>query len=103
MNVCIQEYLAIYPNATAPPPTGGGDASAAAPTQNKDEKKLEFMTFLTSNGIFHELKENLKPRVHTLMKEKFGVRGRALGRSDAMKSVDLAYTESSIVSVIIIK
>ena len=32
------------------------------------------------------------------MKERFGVRGRALGRSDTMKSVDLTYSESSIVS-----
>lgn len=78
-----QEYLAVYPNATT-------DGSIVA---NKDERRLEFLTFLANSGIFHELKENLRPRVQSLLREKFGIRGRALGRSETMRSLDLTYSE----------
>ena len=68
-----QEYLAIYPTPIVTSSSYATGSSAAA-AMNKEERKLEFMTYLTSNGIFHELRENLKPKVQTLIREKFGVR-----------------------------
>jgi len=93
-----QEYLAIYPT---PITTNSSNAtgSSAAAAMNKEERKLEFMTYLTSNGIFHELRENLKPRVQTLIRDKFGVRGRALGRSGTMKSLDLSFSATNSIAV----
>ena len=93
-----QEYMSLYPeparsmpalvaaaNSTSDPAAANGNGSAQTP----EERKLEFLEFLTSNGIFHELKETLKPKVQLLIQERYGARGRALGKSQALASVDL--------------
>lgn len=92
-----QEYLSLYPSnnnnsrrsspnlADQIPPNAGKENESSA----KEEKKVEFLNYLTTNGIFHELKENLKPKVQLVIKERYSNRGRALGKSDTMKQLDL--------------
>lgn len=95
-----QEYVSLYPEPTQSIPTLVAAANSSSdPTsqtsprgnhiQTQEERKLEFLEFLTSNGIFHDLKESLKPKVQLLIKERYGNRGRALGKSQALASVDL--------------
>lgn len=95
-----QEYVSLYPEPTQSIPTLVAAANSTSdPTtqtcprgsnvQTQEERKLEFLDFLVNNGIFHELKESLKPKVQLLIKERYGNRGRALGKSQALASVDL--------------
>jgi len=81
-----QEYVSKYPEAV-------GQQSSHSPREGHsatvDERKSEFLQFLASSGIFHELKSCLKPRVLSIIRDRDGPRGRALGRSEALGSVDL--------------
>jgi hypothetical protein len=94
-----QEYVALYPETTQSLPSlvaaansvtdpATGATPQAKGEQTQEERKVEFLEFLTTNGIFHELKESLKPKVQLLIREKYGNRGRALGSSQALGSVD---------------
>lgn len=94
-----QEYVALYPETTQSLPSlvaaansvtdpATGATSQTKGEQTQEERKIEFLEFLTTNGIFHELKESLKPKVQLLIREKYGNRGRALGSSQALGSVD---------------
>ena len=56
--------------------------------QTKEERKNDFLNYLINNGIFHELKESLKPKIQQLIREKYGNRGRALGKSNILKEFD---------------
>lgn len=93
-----QEYVALYPEATQSLPSLVAAANsvndptsatgAATGPQTQEERKVEFLEFLTTNGIFHELKESLKPKVQLLIREKYGNRGRALGSSQVLGTMD---------------
>jgi hypothetical protein len=95
-----QEYVSLYPepsqsmpnlvaaaNSTSDPTSQTSPRASNAQTQ--EERKAEFLEFLMSNGIFHELKESLRPKVQVLIRERYGNRGRALGKSQTLNSVDL--------------
>ncbi|KAJ1439647.1 hypothetical protein B484DRAFT_391710 [Ochromonadaceae sp. CCMP2298] len=89
-----QEYLSLYPEPVQAPfyPTTGASRETsprAAHPQTQIERKAEFLDYLTHNGIFHDLKTNLKPKVQILIRERYGNRGRALVKSQAMGTVDL--------------
>ena len=95
-----QEYVSLYPEPTQSMPTLVAAANSTTdPTtqtsprsggvQTQEERKAEFMEFLMTNGIFHELKESLKPKVQMLIRERYGNRGRALGKSPALATVDM--------------
>ena len=75
-----QEYVSKYPLL----PAEGVAAAASA-----EERKSEFLLFLAASGIFHELKSSLQPRVLSIIRDRGGARGRALGRSEVLASVDL--------------
>ena len=64
------EYVAIYP---APPPGGKPDSTEI------QKRKAHFFHHLSSSGIYHKLKENLKPRIQRAARKRFGARSRALG------------------------
>ena len=81
-----QEYISLYP--TSPTPVSNSPDNSLA-VISREEKKMEFLSFLINNGIFHELKENLKIKVQLLIRDKFGIRGRALGKNESTKSLDL--------------
>lgn len=66
------EYVTQYP-ATVPVSEGGGGVSLS-------EKRADFMHYLSSNGIYHSFKEQLKPRIQRIVRDKFGARGKALGK-----------------------
>lgn len=75
---------------------GGGGADSESqgsqPAERKEDRLSDFLDFLTKSGIFHELKESLKPRVQLLIREQYGIRGRALGRSEALAAIDMQST-----------
>lgn len=78
-----QEYLTLYPigeDRGRPAVEDGGTAGGAGATGNKtvEGKKIEFLNYLTANGIFNELKEHLKTSVELIIREQYGDRGRAL-------------------------
>ncbi len=109
-----QEYVSIYPTAG---PVSGGASSALQSTSiasngfddvgnqggnqivTLEEKKNKFITFLTSNGIFHELQEKLRPKLLLLIKDRYGSRGRALGKSELMRDIDTQPSSSSPVNL----
>jgi len=113
-----QEYVSLYPEPTKAPTTlvaaagnpsaggsvnagegegaGGSAAAAGSPRasdaphpQTQEERKIEFLAYLKDNGLFHDLRVNLKPKVQLLIREKYGNRGRALGKSQAIGTIDL--------------
>eukprot|EP01038_Epipyxis_sp_PR26KG_P005335 gene5335-7404_t len=53
-----------------------------------EDPKTEFLNYLKNHGIFNEMKENLRPKINLIIKEKYGARGRALGKSDILKDLD---------------
>lgn len=62
-----QEYVSLYPQ----PPTDG-DMTA-------EQRRGHFMFHLSNSGIYHRLKETLKPRIQRVVRERYGARNRALG------------------------
>lgn len=72
-----QEYVNIYPTAPAPPAPGGGESEM-------DQRKSSFLHHLSASGVYHAFKERLKPRIQRVVREKYGVRGRALGNSGTL-------------------
>lgn len=85
------------PTTGRPPSTPGADAGGGLSintpgdgTPGNDlaqksaaERKAQFLHYLTTSGIYHDLKEKLKPRIQRLVREKYGARGQALGKSTA--------------------
>ncbi|RYH22216.1 hypothetical protein EON65_19570 [archaeon] len=71
-----QEYVSQYPAAT------NSD-------QAEEEKKTAFLQYLLASGIFHDLQEKIRPRVVSLIADKYGVRGRALGKSELVMQMDI--------------
>ena len=73
------EYVSIYPQ---PPAASGSAANQLAGVQvATDERKMQFMHHLSISGIYHHLKEKLKPRIQRVVRERYGPRNRALGKS----------------------
>ena len=72
------EYVSKYPvqdpsdMATA---KGDGDMNA----KGLEDKKIEFLHYLSSSGVYHRLKEGLKPRIQRVFRAEFGARGQAKG------------------------
>jgi tetratricopeptide (TPR) repeat protein len=64
------EYVALYPA----PPTENGESA-----NDMEQRKIHFLHHLTSNGIYHRLKESIKPRIQRAARKRYGVRSRALG------------------------
>ena len=62
-----QEYVCLYPQ-----PPGEGEMTA-------EQRRGHFMFHLSNSGIYHRLKETLKPRIQRVVRERYGVRNRALG------------------------
>lgn len=94
-----QEYVALYPASLQETietsqqlqqqqggGSGGGDKRDTASLL--EEQKLQFMKYLVTNGLFHDLQEKLRPKVQLLIRERYGARGRALGQSDVLRAVD---------------
>lgn len=63
------EYVALYPLA---------DSTEGVNIADTAERKAEFMYYLSSSGVYHMLKEKLKPKIQRSVREMFGVRGRAI-------------------------
>jgi hypothetical protein len=84
-----QEYVAQYPTAAAAPvPADSNNNLTQGGIAGAEDKKTQFLQYLASNGIFHELQEKLRPAVLLAIQEKYGARGRALGKSAVMRSID---------------
>jgi hypothetical protein len=62
-----QEYVSMYPQ-----PPGEGEMTA-------EQRRGHFMFHLSNSGIYHRLKETLKPRIQRVVRERYGARNRALG------------------------
>jgi hypothetical protein len=65
------EYVSLYPS----PPSGKETADAA----ELQARKAHFFHHLTSSGVYHRLKESLKPRIQRAARKRYGARSRALG------------------------
>lgn len=104
-----QEYVSLYPQALAsePSPSNNNNNDTMSRTasdaisvnsqanniinpQNHEleERKEKFVSYLLNNGIFLELQENLRIKVQLLIKDRYGARGRALGKSEVLKKLD---------------
>jgi hypothetical protein len=62
-------------------PTSAGNAEGGVPATQID-RQAEFMHYLSTSGIYHDFKERLKPRIQRVVRERYGSRGQALGKSD---------------------
>jgi hypothetical protein len=113
-----QEYVALFPQSLAPPSSLPGSPAHSHNSSNQEgnrspslnsqaanpvnpynseleERKDKFLQFILSNGLFHELQENLRIKIQLLIKEHYGSRGRALGKSEIMKSIEASSDEKS--------
>jgi hypothetical protein len=66
------EYLALYPAETDKGHSTGFE-----------DRKIEFLHYLSSNGTYHSLKESLKPKIQRVVRKKYGCRGNATSSSGA--------------------
>lgn len=92
------EYLILFPlsieQAQIEAEAAGGHSL------NVNERKAEFMHFLSSHGIYHSLKEKLKPKIQRVVREKYGVRGKALGLDNShLKQEDYSASTSTVSGV----
>ena len=88
------QYVLLYPSPTTPnlasakteiePFNTGINNSNNNPNErpnlNLADRKAEFLHYLSRNGIYHEMKERLNPKIQRVVRERYGLRGRALGR-----------------------
>lgn len=84
-----QEYVSLYPTLlrdTVESNHQNGDKRDEAMVL--EEQKLNFMKYLVNNGLFHDLQERLRPKVQLLIRERYGPKGRALGKSPVLRHVD---------------
>ena len=70
-----REYVAIYPAAVENGPE--------ADKNELQQRKLHFLHHLTSSGLYHRLKETLKPRIQRAARQRYGAKSRALGLAGA--------------------
>jgi tetratricopeptide (TPR) repeat protein len=80
-----QEYVSLYPQ---PPPGAGAGNGNGNGNSNDAESSLEqrrghFLYHLSSSGLYHRLKEILKPKIQRVVRERYGARNRALGKVEA--------------------
>mmetsp|Transcript_8993 Transcript_8993/g.13521 ORF Transcript_8993/g.13521 Transcript_8993/m.13521 type:complete len:1206 (-) Transcript_8993:116-3733(-) len=64
------EYVSLYPQ----PPSQ---------EESMDSRKQHFMYHLSTSGVYHRLKETLKPRIQRVVRERYGARSRALGNTES--------------------
>jgi hypothetical protein len=121
-----QEYVALFPQSLAPTsssPLLGSPAHShsssnqegnRSPTLNSqaanpinpynselEERKDKFLQFILSNGLFHELQENLRIKIQLLIKEQYGLRGRALGKSEVMKGIESSSSDDKSATILL--
>jgi Flp pilus assembly protein TadD len=85
-----QEYVSLYPTPlhdTVEANHQNGDKRDDAMVL--EEQKLNFMKYLVNNGLFHDLQQTLRPKVQLLIRERYGAKGRALGKSDVLRQIDM--------------
>mmetsp|Transcript_41022 Transcript_41022/g.41900 ORF Transcript_41022/g.41900 Transcript_41022/m.41900 type:complete len:1165 (-) Transcript_41022:236-3730(-) len=87
------EYVTMYPvSPTAPPATTNGGINAPNKIDPKESeleaRRAHFLHHLSSTGVYHALKERLKPRIQRVVRDKYGVRGRAIGKAGASAQID---------------
>lgn len=100
------EYVALYP-------TAGANANNKEPKESKNpqnesastgsgnssaeiDRKAEFMYYLSSSGVYHIMKERLKPRIQRVVRDMYGVRGRAKNPSSQFLPAEGFEDESDI-------
>ena len=68
------EYLALYP------PDESQDSNDRPSSKDKsfDDRKIEFLHYLSTSGSYHSLKESLKPKIQRVVRARFGSRGQAM-------------------------
>ena len=64
----------------APPPTG---QSVVTNPDAMAERKMQFMHYLSTSGVYHSFKERLKPKIQRVARARYGARGQALGRTSS--------------------
>merc|ERR1711871_645528 len=72
-----QEYIAMFPLSDQEASDEAVDSVDR--TNEMKERRAKFMYQISSSGVYHLLKERLKPRVQRVIRERCGARGRALG------------------------
>jgi hypothetical protein len=88
-----QEYVAIFPLPTTVTPVG--NASVTETTRAAmDERKIQFLHHLSVSGVYHRLKEKLKPSIQRVARGHYGPRNRSLGESGSVVPA-AGYTEES--------
>jgi len=68
------EYLALYP------PDAGQESTGRPSSKDKsfEDRKIEFLHYLSTSGSYHSLKDSLKPKIQRVVRAQFGARGQAL-------------------------
>jgi tetratricopeptide (TPR) repeat protein len=63
------EYVLSYPGDPSADPLNGSAL---------DDRKAEFLYYLSSSGMYHSLKESLKPKIQRVVRAEYGKRGQAM-------------------------
>jgi tetratricopeptide (TPR) repeat protein len=95
-----QEYVSLYPTPLHDTvETNHQNGDKRDDSMVLEEQKLNFMKYLVNNGLFHDLQQTLRPKVQLLIRERYGAKGRALGKSDILRQIDMHYHGSEPMDV----
>jgi tetratricopeptide (TPR) repeat protein len=92
------EYLILFPLSIEQAQIEAEAEGGSGHSLNINERKAEFMHFLSSHGIYHSLKEKLKPKIQRVVREKYGVRGKSLGLDNSNLNQEDFNASSSTIS-----
>ena len=79
------EYLAIYP--------ASENSNINKDNKSYEDKKIEFLHYLSTSGTYHSLKEELKPKIQRAVRAHFGSRGQAMQASTSVSVSELNVTD----------
>ena len=94
ISACIKtiavEYISKYPI------NEGSEGSDDVNVKSIDDKKVEFLHYLSSSGVYHTLKESLKPKIQRVVRAEFGVRGQAIQKKPSFDISSSSVNEEKV-------
>ena len=89
------EYLVLFPSEDPSDEVGGKSHKSF------DDRKVEFLHYLSTSGVYHAMKESLKPKIQRVVRSQFSARGQAL--SNGMTEIQMTDSLLSEIYVFLVK
>lgn len=78
----LQEYISLY-----------GNENVDFNPSLLEKKNENFFQYLNNNGYIHEINQFLIPRLEYYIHDVYGLKGRTLGKSEILKSIDMNFIQ----------